>query len=63
MAYVRASGDGEYQVSSPNSGHDERVTPDERAPLICGRFLFSVPFDEPAMTKARNFFRAFAFRD
>jgi hypothetical protein len=40
MAYNRASGDGEYQVPSPKSGHDDRVTPDERAPT----HLWSFPF-------------------
>jgi hypothetical protein len=39
------------------SGHDERVTPDERAPFICGRFHFmatpsscGIAGSSPAMT-------------
>jgi hypothetical protein len=39
MAYIQSSGGGEYQVPQP-SGHNDRVTPDERAPTHLWLFLF-----------------------
>ena len=66
MAYNRASGDGEYQCSVAQSGHNERVTPDERAPFHLWSFPFlarQVAWHDASATKkkARDFSRAFAF--
>jgi hypothetical protein len=51
MAYTQASGDGEYSVPSPNSGHDELVTPDERAP---NSFVVVSVFGPPAVIPAER---------